>query len=221
MRFSVTLQKWLPVSVQLLLSCIITSVSTFDNSWRPFCSTAMFNDIFCTFVCKSSEWNGVHYQVSAAPCYRHSGKARRGDGNDVTPNPSKLYATGRELRKLARLIYAMSAPGEMSAALRARTLREKNKYASRICRLKKKAQHEANKIKLHGLEQEHCMYCVLWTFVACSYVKVALYCQIMSFQRHVMHVTRSSMSVSLLYQVLHYLTTMSIFFSIYSESRKK
>lgn len=93
--------------------------------------------------------------ASAAPCYRHSGKARRGDGNDVTPNPAKLYATGKELRKLVRLINAMCPPGELPTTVRARTLREKNKYASRICRLKKKAQHEANKIKLYGLEQEH------------------------------------------------------------------
>ncbi len=33
--------------------------------------------------------------------------------------------------------------------------REKNKIASRACRLKKKAQHEANKIKLYGLNDEH------------------------------------------------------------------
>jgi len=33
--------------------------------------------------------------------------------------------------------------------------REKNKIASRACRLKKKAQHEANKLKLYGLNQEH------------------------------------------------------------------
>ena len=33
--------------------------------------------------------------------------------------------------------------------------REKNKIASRACRLKKKAQHEANKIKLSGLNDEH------------------------------------------------------------------
>jgi len=98
------------------------------------------------------------WQVCAAPCYRHSGKARRGDGNDITPNPSKLYATGKELRKLARLINAMCPAAELPTAIRARTLREKNKYASRICRLKKKAQHEANKIKLYGLEQEHRMY---------------------------------------------------------------
>lgn len=29
---------------------------------------------------------------------------------------------------------------------------------SRACRLKKKAQHEANKIKLYGLEHEHSEY---------------------------------------------------------------
>jgi len=32
--------------------------------------------------------------------------------------------------------------------------REKNILASRICRLRKKAQHEANKIKLEGLQKE-------------------------------------------------------------------
>jgi len=97
----------------------------------------------------------VDCQVTAAPCYRHSGKARRGDGNDVTPNPSKLYVTGRELHKLSRLIDSMCPPGELPSNARTRNLREKNKFASRICRLKKKAQHEANKIKLYGLEQEH------------------------------------------------------------------
>ena len=43
----------------------------------------------------------------------------------------------------------------MPASARARMLKEKNKFASRACRLKKKAQHEANKLKLHGLELEH------------------------------------------------------------------
>ncbi|CAF5171513.1 unnamed protein product, partial [Rotaria sp. Silwood1] len=33
--------------------------------------------------------------------------------------------------------------------------KEKNKIASRACRLRKKAQHEANKLKLHGLNEEH------------------------------------------------------------------
>ena len=38
---------------------------------------------------------------------------------------------------------------------RTKSRKEKNKLASRACRLKKKAQHEANKIKLCGLEDEH------------------------------------------------------------------
>ena len=38
---------------------------------------------------------------------------------------------------------------------RTKSRKEKNKLASRACRLKKKAQHEANKIKLTGLEDEH------------------------------------------------------------------
>ena len=87
--------------------------------------------------------------------YKHNGKARRGDGNDVTPNPYKLYITGNELKKLNKLINAISPPCELPNNIRSRSLKEKNKYASRACRLKKKAQHEANKIKLHGLEQEH------------------------------------------------------------------
>ena len=39
--------------------------------------------------------------------------------------------------------------------LRTKSRKDKNKLASRACRLKKKAQHEANKIKLSGLEDEH------------------------------------------------------------------
>jgi len=69
----------------------------------------------------------------------------------------------------------MCPPGELPTTVRARTLREKNKYASRICRLKKKAQHEANKIKLYGLEQEHRMYTLsqknLPTLACCNFDK--------------------------------------------------
>lgn len=35
---------------------------------------------------------------------------------------------------------------------------------SRACRLKKKAQHEANKIKLWGLNQEYGQYCILHAY---------------------------------------------------------
>ncbi|XP_070171255.1 protein CREBRF homolog isoform X2 [Polyergus mexicanus] len=86
---------------------------------------------------------------------KHSGKARKGDGNDLTPNPRKLHNIGRELDKLNRIINDMTPVSELPFTARPKTRKEKNKLASRACRLKKKAQHEANKIKLHGLETEH------------------------------------------------------------------
>lgn len=86
---------------------------------------------------------------------KHSGKARKGDGNDLTPNPRKLHNIGRELDKLNRIINDMTPVSELPFPARPKTRKEKNKLASRACRLKKKAQHEANKIKLHGLEAEH------------------------------------------------------------------
>ncbi|XP_014227489.1 uncharacterized protein LOC106652851 isoform X1 [Trichogramma pretiosum] len=86
---------------------------------------------------------------------KHSGKARKGDGNDLTPNPRKLNSIGKELDKLNRIINDMTPVSELPFTIRPKTRKEKNKLASRACRLKKKAQHEANKIKLFGLEQEH------------------------------------------------------------------
>ncbi|XP_063877797.1 uncharacterized protein LOC135109894 isoform X4 [Scylla paramamosain] len=86
---------------------------------------------------------------------KHSGKARRGDGNDLTPNPRKLVTIGRELEKLNKTINDMTPVSELPFNVRPKSRKEKNKLASRACRLKKKAQHEANKIKLYGLEQEH------------------------------------------------------------------
>lgn len=86
---------------------------------------------------------------------KHSGKARKGDGNDLTPNPRKLHNIGRELDKLNKIINDMTPVSELPFNVRPKTRKEKNKLASRACRLKKKAQHEANKIKLYGLENEH------------------------------------------------------------------
>lgn len=87
--------------------------------------------------------------------FQHSGKARKGDGNDLTPNPRKLNSIGRELDKLFRIINDITPVSELPFNARTKTRKEKNKLASRACRLKKKAQHEANKIKLYGLEVEH------------------------------------------------------------------
>uniref|UniRef100_A0AAR5Q3D8 BZIP domain-containing protein n=1 Tax=Dendroctonus ponderosae TaxID=77166 RepID=A0AAR5Q3D8_DENPD len=89
---------------------------------------------------------------------KHSGKARKGDGNDLTPNPRKLFNIGKELDKLGRIINDMTPVSELPFNVRPTSRKEKNKLASRACRLKKKAQHEANKIKLQGLEHEHRRY---------------------------------------------------------------
>ena len=86
---------------------------------------------------------------------KHAGKARRGDGNDLTPNPRKLLMIGLELKKLSKTINDLTPVSDVPVTAKNKTRKEKNKLASRACRLKKKAQHEANKIKLFGLNQEH------------------------------------------------------------------
>lgn len=93
--------------------------------------------------------------VRGIKVFKHSGKARKGDGNDLTPNPRKLHVIGKELDKLGRTINDMTPVSELPFNVRPKSRKEKNKLASRACRLKKKAQHEANKIKLFGLEIEH------------------------------------------------------------------
>ncbi|XP_076435199.1 uncharacterized protein LOC143275014 isoform X2 [Babylonia areolata] len=85
---------------------------------------------------------------------RHGGKARKGDGNEVTPNPRKLCQIGQQLYKLNRQINNCQVSHDLPAHIRNKSRKEKNKLASRACRLKKKAQHEANKIKLTGLDSE-------------------------------------------------------------------
>ncbi|KAM3623805.1 uncharacterized protein V6R79_015696 [Siganus canaliculatus] len=92
--------------------------------------------------------------------YRREGKkgrrkARKTDASDLTPNPQKLHNIGEQLQKLNAAIDGMGPVNDLPAVARARSRKEKNKLASRACRLKKKAQHEANKIKLWGLNQEY------------------------------------------------------------------
>lgn len=60
-----------------------------------------------------------------------SGKARKGDGNDLTPNPRKLQAIGKELDKLSKIINEMTPVSELPFSIRAKTRKEKNKLASR------------------------------------------------------------------------------------------
>ncbi|CAG2104138.1 unnamed protein product [Medioppia subpectinata] len=102
---------------------------------------------------------------------KHSGKARRGDGNDLTPNPKKLLMIGLELKKLSKIINELTPVAEVPVSSRGKSRKEKNKLASRACRLKKKAQHEANKIKLYGLQMEHKKIMVLLSEVK-KYVRL-------------------------------------------------
>ncbi|XP_067909203.1 CREB3 regulatory factor-like isoform X3 [Heterodontus francisci] len=86
---------------------------------------------------------------------RMAKKSRRTDVDDLTPNPRKLLLIGDELKKLNKVIDDLTPVNELPVNARPRSRKEKNKLASRACRLKKKAQHEANKIKLWGLNNEH------------------------------------------------------------------
>ncbi|XP_038071123.1 CREB3 regulatory factor-like isoform X2 [Patiria miniata] len=81
-------------------------------------------------------------------------KSRRSEYDDLTPNPKRLLLIGNELHKLNKVISGMIPVSALPPNARNRSRKEKNKLASRACRLKKKAQHEANKVKLYGLEKE-------------------------------------------------------------------
>lgn len=117
------------------------SSNSFDDDGDPH----VFNEIADPVFSPDCQVEGV----------KHSGKARRGDGNDLTPNPKKLLMIGLELKKLSKIINDLIPVYEVPMVARNNSRKEKNKLASRACRLKKKAQHEANKIKLHGLHCEH------------------------------------------------------------------
>lgn len=92
--------------------------------------------------------------------FKHAGKARKGEGNDPRPSPKKLLEIGSKIRSLEDKFQSISLKSNSQKVVKNRrgANREKNVLASRICRLKKKAQHEANKLKLDGLRQEHGMY---------------------------------------------------------------
>jgi hypothetical protein len=84
---------------------------------------------------------------------------RKGMGNDVTPNSDKLYQLGLQIRDFIQKSCQMNILNPNSVDIvnseKAHLKREKNKIASRVCRIKKKAHNEANKLKLHALNQEH------------------------------------------------------------------
>ena len=69
--------------------------------------------------------------ISLSFQYKHNGKARRGDGNDITPSPQKLLAIGKELKGLNRIINELTPVSELPVTIRPRSRKEKNKLASR------------------------------------------------------------------------------------------
>jgi len=85
----------------------------------------------------------------------HSGKARQGDGNDPRADPQELLAIGSRIWRLETEFKSVSIEAVVDASSRSSVNQRKNQLASKICRLKKKALHAANKVKLHGLKQEH------------------------------------------------------------------
>lgn len=84
-------------------------------------------------------------------------KARRNvHSEDARPNPEKLLDIGRRIWHLEEQYRSASMANHTGAVLNKRDVnKKKNKLSSRICRLKRKAQHEANKIKFNGLREEH------------------------------------------------------------------
>lgn len=79
-------------------------------------------------------------------------KLRHGEGNDPRPDVQKVLDIGARICRLEDEFRAITTT---KPSIKEEAIREKNKLASRICRLKKKAQHEANKVKLEGLREEH------------------------------------------------------------------
>lgn len=57
---------------------------------------------------------------------KHSGKVRKGDGNDLILNPRKLYSICRELDKLSRIINDMTPVSELPFSARPEKRAKKN-----------------------------------------------------------------------------------------------
>lgn len=86
---------------------------------------------------------------------KHAGRARIGDGNDLHPRPDKMRLMQKQVEELETAIDTLAVQASDPLDLKTQKRKEKNKLASRVCRVKRKAQHEANKIMLNGLEMEH------------------------------------------------------------------
>ena len=70
-------------------------------------------------------------RVGVGITIKHGGKARKGDGNDIVPNPKRLCQIGLQLRKINKQINDFVPVSELPSAARNKTRKEKNKLASR------------------------------------------------------------------------------------------
>ncbi|XP_067930156.1 CREB3 regulatory factor-like [Watersipora subatra] len=86
------------------------------------------------------------YDKSQPTLVRHRGRARVGNGNDTTVDPAKLIKLGLDLENERQKMVSLSSS--------TKNRKERNRRSSRICRLKRLARHEANKVKAAGLERE-------------------------------------------------------------------
>ncbi|EDV20035.1 uncharacterized protein TRIADDRAFT_61467 [Trichoplax adhaerens] len=113
------------------------------------------------YQCENEVDNGNDFQKNNfTSCSSYQSKnvdllLRPSRHNDWTPNPQKLIKAGQDLNKLLSIMNNLTQKDVMNPGFQSQIRREKNKIASRICRLKKKQAYESNKIKLHGLEKEH------------------------------------------------------------------
>ncbi|KII74177.1 CREB3 regulatory factor [Thelohanellus kitauei] len=85
--------------------------------------------------------------------YVNKASTKLSEAEDWTPNPHKLLEILSELEKLNEIICRLKDECDLPNA-KPNLKRERNRLASKACRLKKKATHETNKIKLEGLEIE-------------------------------------------------------------------
>ncbi|XP_031560768.1 uncharacterized protein LOC116296814 isoform X2 [Actinia tenebrosa] len=139
----------------------LSSTSSRDESASEICSSARNKEELPVIKEESADEDIDSDEDFEEPRCTNDGesnakqrKGRRGDVEDLSPNPRRLLEIGRELNRLTKIITELKPIHSLPMSARNKSKKEKNKLASRACRLKKKAQHESNKLKLHGLELE-------------------------------------------------------------------
>lgn len=82
----------------------------------------------------------------------NSSLLRQNRKGSFQPDAVRLLSIGSRIERLENKHKMLAAN---NSKMKKNIGKEKNKIASRVCRLRRKAQHESNKIKLQGLDKEH------------------------------------------------------------------